>query len=93
MSTFGQDLLKAMAEAAEIAEGKRAPAAAHRVVTAKDVRKRQKLTQKKMAQLMNMSLSGYRKMERGERALGGPAQNLLRVIDKNPEAVIEALRE
>ena len=44
-----------------------------------------------MAPLMGMSLSGYRKWEQGQRAVSGPALNLLRVLEKNPAAVLEAL--
>ena len=38
-----------------------------------------------------MSVSGYKKWEQGRRTISGPALNLLRVLDKHPEAVIDAL--
>ena len=44
-----------------------------------------------MAPLMGMSLSGYRKWEQGVRQVSGPAATLLRVIQKEPEAVRRAL--
>jgi putative transcriptional regulator len=44
-----------------------------------------------MAPLMGMSLSGYRKWEQGQRRLSGPAVSLLRLIEKEPEAVKRAL--
>ena len=44
-----------------------------------------------MATLVGMSLSGYRKWEQGPRRLGGPAAALLRVIEREPEAVKRAL--
>ena len=50
-----------------------------------------RLTQAEMAPLMGMSLSGYRKWEQGQRRVSGPAATLLRVIEKEPEAVRRAL--
>ena len=44
-----------------------------------------------MAPLMGMSLSGYRKWEQGTRRVSGPAAILLRVIEREPEAVKHAL--
>ncbi len=40
---------------------------------------------------MGMSLSGYRKWEQGVRRVSGPAETLLQVIQKEPEAVRRAL--
>ena len=56
-----------------------------------EVRKHAKLTQPQMALLMGMSLSGYRKWEQGERNISGPAATLLRIMEKEPEAVRRAL--
>ena len=36
-------------------------------------------------------MSGYRKWEQGTRRVSGPAATLLRVIEKEPEAVRRAL--
>lgn len=44
-----------------------------------------------MAPLMGMSLSGHRKWEQGTHQVSGPAATLLRVIEKDPEAVKRAL--
>ena len=44
-----------------------------------------------MAPLMGMSLSGYRKWEQGQRRVIGLAAALLRLIQKEPEAVRRAL--
>ena len=59
--------------------------------TPREVRKQAKLTQAQMALLMGVSLSGYRKWEQGTRRVSGPAATLLRVIQKEPEAVKRAL--
>ena len=67
------------------------PAIVHTPVTPREVRLQAKLTQAQMAPLMGMSLSGYRKWEQGARDVSGPAETLLRVIQKEPEAVRRAL--
>ena len=90
MNTFGQDLLQSLNEALAHAKGE-GPAVLHAPITPRDVRKQVKLTQAQMAPLMGMSLSGYRKWEQGTRRVSGPAATLLRVIQKEPEAVRRAL--
>ena len=90
MNTFGEDLLQSLNEALAHAKGE-GPAVLHAPITPREVRKRVKLTQAQMAPLMGMSLSGYRKWEQGARRVSGPAATLLRVIQKEPEAVRRAL--
>ena len=90
MSTFGEDLVQSLNEALAHAKGT-GPAIVHTPVTPREVREQVKLTQAQMAPLMGMSLSGYRKWEQGIRQISGPAATLLRVIEKEPEAVRRAL--
>ena len=90
MSTFGEDLIQSLNEALSHAKGE-GPAVVHARVTPRGVRRQAKLTQAQMAPLMGMSLSGYRKWEQGTRRVSGPAATLLRVIQKEPEAVRRAL--
>lgn len=90
MSTFGDDLIAAMTEALAHAKGE-GPAHVHDPLTPREVRERARLTQAQMAPLMGMSLSGYRKWEQGARQVSGPAAALLRIIQKEPEAVKRAL--
>lgn len=90
MSTFGDDLIHAMAEALAHAKGE-GPAVVHAPIAPRDVRKQAKLTQAQMAPLMGMSLSGYRKWEQGQRRVSGPAATLLRLLQKEPDAVKRAL--
>ena len=90
MSTFGKELVESLGEALAYAKGD-GPAIVHTPVTPREVRLQAKLTQAQMAPLMGMSLSGYRKWEQGARSVGGPAETLLRVIQKEPEAVRRAL--
>ena len=90
MSTFGRELVESLGEALAHAKDD-GPAIAHTPVTPREVRLQAKLMQAQMAPLMGMSLSGYRKWEQGARHVSGPAETLLRVIQKEPEAVRRAL--
>ncbi len=90
MNTFGDDLIQSLTEALAHAKGK-GPAIVHVPVAPREVRKQANLTQAQMAPLMGMSLSGYRKWEQGTRRVSGPAATLLRVIEREPEAVKRAL--
>ena len=90
MNTFGDDLIQSLTEALAHAKGE-GPAIVHVPVAPREVRKQANLTQAQMAPLMGMSLSGYRKWEQGTRRVSGPAATLLRVIEREPEAVKRAL--
>ena len=90
MNTFGDDLIQSLGEALAHAKGE-GPALVHVPVAPREVRKQAKLTQAQMAPLMGMSLSGYRKWEQGTRRVSGPAATLLRVLEREPEAVKRAL--
>ncbi len=90
MNTLGEDLIQSLEEALAPARGE-ASTIVHASVTPREVRKQANLNQAQMAPLMGMSLSGYRKWEQGTRRVSGPAATLLRVIQKEPEAVRRAL--
>ncbi len=90
MSTFGNDLIGSLNEALAHAKGE-GPAILHTPMIPREVRENAKLTQAQMAPLMGMSLSGYRKWEQGARRVSGTAAILLRVIQREPEAVKRAL--
>jgi putative transcriptional regulator len=90
MSSFGDDLIQAMTEALAHAKGE-GPAIIHAPIAPREVREHAKLTQAQMAPLMGMSVSGYRKWEQGQRRVSGPAATLLRMIEKEPDAVRRAL--
>lgn len=90
MSTFGDDLIQAMTEALAHATGE-GRAIVHESMAPREVREHAKLTQAQMAPLMGMSVSGYRKWEQGQRRVSGPAATLLRMIEKEPDAVRRAL--
>lgn len=90
MSTFSDDLIKSLSEAVAHSTGQ-GSAIVHEPLNPRDIRTRAKLTQAQMAPLMGMSVSGYRKWEQGQRRLSGPAVSLLRLLEKEPEAVKRAL--
>ena len=90
MSTFGEDLIQSLNEALAHAKGE-GPAIVHAPVIPREVRKQARLTQAQMAVLMGMSVSGYRKWEQGARRVSGPVATLLRIIEREPNAVRRAL--
>jgi putative transcriptional regulator len=95
MSRFGQELIEAMGQALAHARGEDVGAIEHRVeleaVDVKAIRRSFGLTQEKMALMLGTSPSGYRKWEQGKRQPSGAARTLLRVMEKEPEAVVRAL--
>ena len=90
MNSFGDDLIRSLGEALAHAKGQ-GLAIVHAPVDPRAVRKQARLTQSQMAPLMGMSLSGYRKWEQGKRSISGPAAALLRLIEREPEAVKRGL--
>ena len=90
MSKFGDDLIQSMTEALAHAKGE-GVAIVHAPMAPREVREQAHLTQAQMAPLMGMSVSGYRKWEQGKRRVSGPAATLLRMLEKEPEAVRRAL--
>lgn len=92
MSEFEDDLIQSLTEAVEMAKGAEI-GIVHHPIDPRQVRQRAKLTQARMAPILGMSLSGYRKLEQGQRGMSGPVANLLRVLDKHPAAVIDALTD
>ena len=94
MTRFGDDLIQSMNEALAHARGG-GEATVHQVDTGgadpREIRNSLKLTQTQMALLLGASLSGYRKWEQGQREPSGAARTLLRVMAKEPEAVLRAL--
>lgn len=96
MTKFGEDLVQAMTEALEHAQGRdpagmRVTAVDLETVDAKAIRRKLHLTQDEMAAFLGTSASGYKKWEQGARQPSGAARTLLRVMEKEPEAVLRAL--
>ncbi|TIR49075.1 MAG: helix-turn-helix domain-containing protein [Mesorhizobium sp.] len=96
MTKFGADLIQSMSEALAHAQRKDVPGIkVHSVdvgaVDAKAIRKKLDLTQDEMATVLGTSPSGYKKWEQGKRQPSGAARTLLRIMEKEPEAVLRAL--
>jgi len=93
--TFGEELIAAMQEVADHIEGKRPDLVTHRVkVEPTDVKAARKaigVTQAKFAELVGAPLSTVRSWEQGQRQPSGAARTLLKVIEREPEAVKRAL--
>jgi putative transcriptional regulator len=95
MSKIGRELLKSMAEALAHAEGKRTRARVHKVsLKPADIQKARKklgLSQDQFALAFGVSASTLRKWEQGQRSPTGAAATLLKIIDREPQAVVRAL--
>jgi putative transcriptional regulator len=96
MTKFGGDLIQAMSEALAHSQGKDVLGIkVHNVdvgtVDAKAVRKKLELTQDEMATVLGTSPSGYKKWEQGTRQPSGAARTLLRIMEREPAAVLRAL--
>lgn len=93
-----EDLIAALEEAAGIMAGTIAPARVHHPPAIPDVdvraaRQRLGMTQSAFAARFGVALPTLRKWEQGKRRPEGPARVLLRVIEREPDAVQRALME
>ncbi|MEO8316404.1 MAG: helix-turn-helix domain-containing protein [Pseudomonadota bacterium] len=94
MSKLGDELLQSMAQALAHAQGKRIGRVHKIAVQPADVQKVRKmlgLSQDKFAEAFGVSASTLRKWEQGQRAPTGAAKTLLKIIAREPKAVIRAL--
>ncbi|PKQ09793.1 MAG: transcriptional regulator [Alphaproteobacteria bacterium HGW-Alphaproteobacteria-12] len=95
MSNFAKELIASMEEAVTHAQGKKTGVRVHAIepVDVKKARKALDMTQPDFALLLGTSVSGLQKWEQGKRYPGGAARTLIRLIERAPEAVKEALDE
>ncbi len=89
-----KDLLKSIDEARAIHAGKRKPS---RVMTfnplaVKAIRKKLHVSQTQFATLIGVSAATLRNWEQGRTYPDGAARVLLRVADRRPRAILDALR-
>lgn len=91
-STFN-NIKQGLREAIAHAEGDTRGVRVHRPrqVDVKAVRAKVGMTQEQFAARFGFSTATLRHWERGDRSPRGPALVLLNVIERNPEAVMEAL--
>jgi putative transcriptional regulator len=97
VSKLGDELIRSMAQALAHAGGKRTRTRAHKVaIKPADVQKARKklgLSQDEFAEAFGVSASTLRKWEQGQRAPTGAAKTLLKIVEREPRAVIRALSD
>ncbi len=88
-----QKLCESIKQAGEIQQGKRKPSRTfvHADPDPQKIRKRLGLSQSRFAAIIGVSVRTIQNWEQGRRHPEGPAKALLRVVDKDPEAVLHAL--
>jgi putative transcriptional regulator len=88
------ELVESIEEAGEIWKGLVKPSRTfrYRPVDIKRIRNRLHVSQSQFSLMIGVSRSTLQNWEQGRREPEGPAKALLRVVDKNPEAVLEALQ-
>ncbi len=96
MSKLGDELVRSMAQALAHAQGKKSGVRTRQVsVEPDDVQKARKklgLSQDQFADAFGVSASTLRKWEQGRRSPTGAAKTLLRIIEREPRAVVRALK-
>jgi putative transcriptional regulator len=95
MSTAGKRILKSARQALAFAKSQHVPAG-YRVripadIDAHAIRAKLGLTQKEFAAMFGVSVGIVRDWEQGRRVPSAPARALLKIISREPEAVLRAL--
>lgn len=97
MSKLGNELVQSMAQALAHAQGKRNDSRTHKLPVKPDeiqkARKRLGFSQDQFADAFGVSASTLRKCEQGQRSPTGAAKTLLKIIEREPKAVVRALNE
>jgi len=86
-------LCESIRQAGDIKRGKRKASRVFKVEDpdAKAIRERLGLSQSRFAAIIGVSVRTLQNWEQGRREPEGPAKALLRVVDREPEAVLQAL--
>ena len=96
MSKLGDELVQSMAQALAHAQGKRSGVRTHKVAVSpgeiQNARKQLGLSQDQFADAFGVSASTLRKWEQGQRSPTGAAKTLLKIIKREPRAVVRALK-
>ena len=92
-NTDFERLCESIQQAGEIQKGHRKPSRVFHYAQpdVKAIRERLGLTQSSFAALMGVSSRTLQNWEQGRREPEGPAKALLRVVDREPQAVLHAL--
>ena len=88
------ELVESIEEAGKIRDGsaKASRVFKYRPVDIKRIRRRLDISQSQFALMIGVSKSTLQNWEQGRREPEGPAKALLRVVDRKPKAVLEALQ-
>lgn len=89
-----EELKEGLEEMVAIEKGRKQPARVHRFFSSSDIkamRERAGVSQRDFANMLGVSLRTLQEWEQGRRTPTGPAMNLLRVYEANPETVTAAL--
>ena len=89
-----EELVESVQQAGEIRQGALKPSRTFRYdpVDVKRIRGRLRVSQSQFAMMIGVSKSTLQNWEQGRRKPEGPAKALLRVVEKNPNTVLEALQ-
>jgi putative transcriptional regulator len=87
------ELVESVRQAGRIRRGEMKPSRVthHATIDIKKVRRRLRKSQSEFARMIGVSVATLQNWEQGRRRPDGPAQALLRVAAKNPEAVAAVL--
>ncbi|MBX7104917.1 MAG: helix-turn-helix domain-containing protein [Gemmataceae bacterium] len=87
------ELVRSVRQAGRIRRGEAKPSRviAHRSIDVRSVRRKLGKSQAAFARMIGVSVATLQNWEQGRRRPDGPAQALLKVAAKNPEAVAAAL--
>ena len=88
------ELVESIEEAGKIRKGSIKPSRIfrYRPVDIKRIRKRLHVSQAQFSLMIGVNKSTLQNWEQGRREPEGPAKALLRIVDKQPKAVLEALQ-
>ncbi len=88
------ELVESIEEAGQIRKGLVKPSRIfrYRPVDVKRIRNRLHVSQSQFSLMIGVSKATLQNWEQGRREPDGPAKALLRIVDKRPEAVLEALQ-
>ena len=94
-TNLADELLDSLGEALAHAQGEASGVrtSAVDIPQVRRIRNELGLSQQRFAQLLGVSASGLRKWEQGDRTPRGAAATLLRIMEREPEAVTRALIE
>ncbi len=89
-----EELVESIDQAGKIRKGLLKPSRVftYRPIDVKRIRRKLHVSQSQFALMIGVSKSTLQNWEQGRREPKGPAKALLRVVDKNPKAVLEALQ-